>query len=164
MPNEPAIRRATQDDLAAVSELFYRWEEEGCTRGLQGESPGMLRDRLGPWFLVAERGGELVGLVVGERKSEHACVFDVPEYLEVQDLYVAPEHRGCGIGTALMRALLEQAEEAGLEQWTVYTGNRDWRRIMAFYERFGFRMWCLQMFRRPDAAGEPRREGAANLR
>ena len=148
MPSEPTIRRATPSDLPAVAELFYRWEEEGCTRCLQGESPGMLRDRLSPWFLVAEQ-GTVVGFIIAEHQTDQACVFDRPGYLEVQDLYVAPGDRGRGIGTALMNRLLDRAAEQGIEQWTVYTGNRDWRRTMQFYERFGFRIWSLEMFRRP---------------
>ena len=113
MPSETTIRRATREDLAAVSEMFYRWEEEDCTRGLQGEGPGMLRDRLGPWFLVAVEQGGVVGFVIGEHKTDPACVFDSPGYLEVQDLYVAPERRGRGSGTALMNELMERAAEQG---------------------------------------------------
>jgi GNAT superfamily N-acetyltransferase len=153
MLSDSAIRRATPDDLSAVSELYQRWEDEGCTRGLVGEGPGALRDRLGPWFLVAESdAGSVEGFVIGEHKTDRVCVFDRPGYLEVQDLYVTREHRGRGIGTALMNALLERASDQGLDQWTVYTGNRDWRRTMGFYERFGFRMWSLAMFRRPCGA------------
>ena len=53
---------------------------------------------------------------------------------DVQSLYVVPEHRSAGIGTALVRAVLQHAEALGLEHVTVHSNER----AVSLYERAGF--------------------------
>lgn len=57
-------------------------------------------------------------------------------YLE--DLFVVPEHRGRGIGRALLRQLARVAVERGCGrlEWSVLDWNRD---AIGFYERLGAR-------------------------
>ena len=57
-------------------------------------------------------------------------------YLE--DLFVVPEHRGRGIGRALLKHLARVAVERGCGrlEWSVLDWNRD---AIAFYERLGAR-------------------------
>ena len=54
----------------------------------------------------------------------------------LEDLHIAPEHRGRGVGRAVMTLLARRARRAGMEgiAWTVEPGND---RAMAFYERLG---------------------------
>jgi GNAT superfamily N-acetyltransferase len=55
-------------------------------------------------------------------------------YLE--DLFVVPEHRGRGVGRALLRELARVALERGCGrlEWSVLNWNRD---AISFYERLG---------------------------
>lgn len=57
-------------------------------------------------------------------------------YLE--DLFVMPEHRGRGVGRALLRELARLAVERGCGrlEWSVLDWNRD---AIGFYERLGAR-------------------------
>ena len=55
------------------------------------------------------------------------------ERMELDDLYVLPEYRGRGIGTAVLRLCLAQGKPVYLY---VFTGNV---RAVALYEREGFR-------------------------
>jgi GNAT superfamily N-acetyltransferase len=57
-------------------------------------------------------------------------------YLE--DLFVIPEHRGRGVGRALLRELARLAVERGCGrlEWSVLDWNRD---AIGFYERLGAR-------------------------
>jgi len=54
---------------------------------------------------------------------------------DVQSLYVVPEHRSTGVGTALVHAVVRHAESLGLEHVTVHSNERA-RRL---YGRTGFR-------------------------
>ena len=53
---------------------------------------------------------------------------------DVQSLYVVPEHRPTGVGTALTLAVLEHGETLGLEHVTVHSSER----AVSLYERAGF--------------------------
>lgn len=113
------------------------------------ESEAQLGARLGPYFLVAEVDGQVVGFVSGStHESDGAAV--VPEgvvYLEVADLYVAAPSRRGGIGGRLLDELLAVARREGVRKVLVYSATKDVRRVLTFYERQGFRPWYVQMFR-----------------
>jgi GNAT superfamily N-acetyltransferase len=53
---------------------------------------------------------------------------------DIQSVFVLPEYRGEGIGSALVRAAAEHAERAGAARVTVHSG----RRAVPVYERLGF--------------------------
>jgi GNAT superfamily N-acetyltransferase len=53
---------------------------------------------------------------------------------DVQSVYVVPEHRSAGVGTALLRALVQHAETLGVEHVTVHSNQR----ASSLYERAGF--------------------------
>lgn len=73
--------------------------------------------------LVAERDGDVAGL--GE--------VDVSAG-ELSKLYVGPDHARAGVGRALCEAMIERAEEAGIETLSVEAS----RNAAPFYERMGF--------------------------
>jgi ribosomal protein S18 acetylase RimI-like enzyme len=109
---------------------------------------------MGEYFLVAEEEGRIVGFVMGEIRPctnndavDGAFEGQPERYLEIQDLYIGPSHRGQGIGTQLMRRIVGAAEAKGLGCSLVYSANMDYVRIAKFYEKCGFRMWHVYMTR-----------------
>ena len=105
------------DDL---EQGFVRWWEENRTRFR---------------VVVASDDAEVVGM------GFLALVNRVPDpgdldrhHGDIQSMYVAPEHRGVGVGTRLLRALLGLAGEAGCSRVEVHSG----RRATSFYERAKF--------------------------
>jgi GNAT superfamily N-acetyltransferase len=72
---------------------------------------------------------------------------DDSEYLEIQDLYLLPDHRDRGLGTKLVNTLLGIGRENGLQRSLVYSANRDYVRTALFYEKLGFRMWHIFLTR-----------------
>ena len=112
-----------------------------------------LPGRLSEFSLVAEHDGQIAGLVVAERRSTDNLRDEIgrdafPEdesYLEIQELFVREGARGEGIGSALVRAVLERARAAGVRRSLVYSANADYVRIARFYERCGFSMWHIFM-------------------
>ncbi len=125
------------------------WEVEGITRGFVAADEAALRGRLGPYFLVAEREGGIIGFVCGTAHvSEGNAVLAAGErYDEVDDLYVAPECRSQGIGGRLLDALMMQARQDGIERFLLYSSTRDTDAILRFYRGHGFETWYVQMFK-----------------
>ena len=149
MPEEADIRVCAEEDLAEVAALYQRWQEEESVYGLRAEPAERLRQRMGDFFLVARADGKAVGFAIGSPGREPFCIFpDGRPYLEVEDVYVAPDFRGRGIGTALVKSLMDAATEKGISRFSLYSASRRYQEAVRFYERFGFEVWAIQMFKR----------------
>jgi GNAT superfamily N-acetyltransferase len=83
--------------------------------------------------LVAERGGEVVAFALF---FTNFSTFLAQPGLYLEDLYVAPAHRGQGIGEALLTRLAEMAlaRGCGRFEWSVLDWNES---AIRFYERMG---------------------------
>lgn len=147
-----AIREATRDDIGRVHALCAAWEGEAITYGLVATPAETLEAQLGPYFLVAEEDGDIVGYVTGTvRTSDGMAVIPAgAAYLEVDELYVIPAQRSQGIGRVLLDTMLARAKAAGVEYQLVYSATKNLRRAMKFYEQSGFQSWCVQLFRKGD--------------
>jgi len=85
--------------------------------------------------LVAELDGEVAGWAALSPVSERCCYAGVTE----DSVYVADRARGEGLGSTLLRSLVERAELAGI--WTVQTGIfPENTASVALHERCGFRV------------------------
>lgn len=86
------------------------------------------------YCLVAETDGSVVGAV---------WVRDMPDYGHVADgvpsfaISVRPEHRGSGIGTSLMKAMLELLRRQGYEKASLSVQKTNYAARM--YTKLGFR-------------------------
>lgn len=83
--------------------------------------------------LVAERNGRVVGIALF---YSIYGTFRARRFLYLEDLVVADEARGEGVGTALMAALAREALERGARrlEWAVLDWNE---RAIRLYERLG---------------------------
>ena len=92
-------------------------------------------------YLVAERNGEVVGYAyAGAYHARPAYRFTVED-----SVYVAEEMRGCGVGAALLGALLGRCEEGPWRQMIAVVGDSANARSIALHRRFGFeRVGVLQ--------------------
>ena len=97
--------------------------------------------------LVAERGGKLVGLA-HYLFHRHGWKFENVCYL--QDLFVAPEHRGTGLGRALIEAVYAKADEAGAPHvyWNTQEFNETARKL---YDRIGQKTVFVEYERRTSS-------------
>jgi GNAT superfamily N-acetyltransferase len=81
---------------------------------------------VGSDFFVIERAGEAIGrLYLARWKAEHRIV----------DIALLPEHRGSGIGTALLTDLLDEAAAVG-KAVTIHVEK--FNPAMSLYRRLGF--------------------------
>jgi GNAT superfamily N-acetyltransferase len=103
-------------------------------RQLRGSITRVL-DSLSSDIVLALCAGESVGMAVVAETMPHPLV-DAPVG-QLSHLVVAPEHRRCGVGHALVAAAAGWAEDRGLEQLVanVYPSLREANR---FYSRLGF--------------------------
>ena len=112
-------------------------------------SPGVARD-------VVERAianSLAFGLLApdGSQAGFARAVTDRATYAYLADVYVLEEHRGRGLGTWLVRTVLEHPELQGLRRWALATDDAH-----GLYARFGFapaRRPEMHMFREADARG-----------
>jgi ribosomal protein S18 acetylase RimI-like enzyme len=78
---------------------------------------------------VAERGGEVVGLLVLEPGIDH---------LLIENLAVAPGNQDSGIGSLLLRLAEREARAGGLAEVRLYT-NEAMTENLGYYSRRGYR-------------------------
>lgn len=119
------LRKATADDakaMAALDRLCFSipWSKETFDHEL-GENALA-------FYLVAEVRGKLIG---------YAGLWTILNEGHITNVAVHPDHRRKGLGEILVFRLIEAAEEAGLEKFTleVRAGNRD---AIALYKKLGF--------------------------
>lgn len=148
--NQTIIRQAEEADAEAVSRLQRRWFEEGSVYGFVPESEEQVRASFSPYFFVAEVSDQVIGFISGSVSvSDGTAVIPGGEsYLEIDNLYIAPEFRRRGVGSRLTTQLLTQARQRGVAYAVLYSASKDIHGVLRFYEQHGFRSWYVQMFRK----------------
>ncbi|WP_164545580.1 GNAT family N-acetyltransferase [Paenibacillus albus] len=144
-----SIRRAAENDLTAVARLSEIWTSENITHGLGANNEELLRGYIGEYFWVAELDSEIVGYITGTvHESDGLAVIEKGEqYLEIDEVYVLPEYRSMKLGHLLVDTILQTSEENGITRSVVYSASKQWQQIVGFYEKHGFKMWFVQMYR-----------------
>jgi ribosomal protein S18 acetylase RimI-like enzyme len=104
---------------AAEKTAFLRMQFDAQHRDYQKRFAGAA-------FLVIERGGEPIGRLYVHRAADE---------LRIIDIALLPAHRGAGIGTALLRGLLQEAR-ATERPVRLYVEQAN--RARALYDRLGF--------------------------
>ena len=108
------VRPATPDDLSAVEDLLRRSELP-----LDG-----VKASLGS-FVVAERGGKLVGVAGLEQCGDYGLL---------RSAAVDPEWRGRGLGRTLVERVISEAEATGFRALYLLTTTAE-----KYFPSFGFR-------------------------
>jgi GNAT superfamily N-acetyltransferase len=90
----------------------------------------------------------VVGLYDGDRQVGFARAFtDGTSLVYLADVYVLPEYRGGGLGTELVREMVEHGPLAGL-RWILHT-----RDAHDLYRKFGFSEPSERVMERPRPDG-----------
>ncbi|MET0383684.1 MAG: GNAT family N-acetyltransferase [Burkholderiaceae bacterium] len=160
IPADADIRFARRDDVPAIVELIRELAIYEHLEHLATATPERLERQL---FgaqppcecLVAGRDGAVVGFALF---FHNFSTFLCRKGLYLEDLFVLPAARGCGIGKRLLRRLAQIAVErdCGRFEWSVLDWNVD---AQAFYARMGATM--MPDWRICRVTGEPLRELAA---
>ena len=131
------VRAATPADVPRITAIYNRGIAE---RQATFETRPRAEAEVAAWLggrvpvLVAERDGKLVGFARVSPASDREAYAGIGEH----GIYVDPEARGGGAGGALLEALAEAAERAGLHKLTsrVFVTNAASR---ALHRAAGFR-------------------------
>lgn len=83
--------------------------------------------------IVAEKEGKVIGIALYFYRFS---TWKGPT-VHIEDLIVCPEERGCGIGDALMMAVVEMARSKGCDRVELDV-EADNKRAMEFYKKKGF--------------------------
>ena len=125
-------KRSLDDKTAAeLIELSEKWKSEGCTHGIIANKWDDLKEPL----FVAEDGGKTVGYIFGhyyDTESKTSYIEIGSRCFMVDEIYVLPEYRSCGIGKELFK-LLENEVKGSCDYVTLSTSTKDYKRILHFY-------------------------------
>jgi GNAT superfamily N-acetyltransferase len=84
------LARALVEDVRVLYPDFDRWFDSTCVRQIaSGEAA----------LIVAREAGETVGVAIGKNTAEE---------IKLRCVYVAPSHRGTGLGVRLVKAMLSE--------------------------------------------------------
>jgi len=131
------VRRAGEDDVDALVRLRATWREH--------EAPGEFasvfhdwfrREQPSRWWWIATDDDDAVGMV-NLKLFQRMPSPDRPHsrWGYLSNLFVAPERRGQGLGSAMVAALISEARAAGLARVVLSPSELS----IPLYARHGFR-------------------------
>jgi L-amino acid N-acyltransferase YncA len=126
------VRPARADDAAAVAVIYNAGiRERSSTFETRERRPAEIAERIASEavFLVTEGDGRVAGFAATSPYSEREAYAGIAEC----SVYVAPELRGRGLGSALLDALAVEAERQGLHKLVgkLFVGNEASARLVA---------------------------------
>lgn len=136
---KPYVRQAALCDLHAIYQFIIDLAlEEGYDRSELQLSEADLKDAIFgfeplAYAYVAENKGETVGFAICYRTF--STMLARPG-MHLDDLYIAPNHRGAGLGQALLKLIEQDAKRKGfvrLEWWVLETNVP----AQKFYKKLG---------------------------
>jgi ribosomal protein S18 acetylase RimI-like enzyme len=139
----PLVRKARQEDLeqlVGLLRLLFTIEEDfsfDAAKQQQGLALLLNNDR--GCVLAAEADGRVVGMCTGQLVISTA---EGGPAVLVEDVVVAPPHRGQGIGRALMNALIDWAGAQGATRLQLLADKNN-PPALAFYGRLGWQTTAL---------------------
>lgn len=143
--HETALDDSVLETLTAFSEA---WAAEDSCRGYR---PNGRADIEGNRIFLAEEDGAAVGYLFGRVRRTERATSVMPEgtpCFEVEELYVVPEKRSRGIGTALFR-FAEDAVRSEAEYVALSTATKNWKAILRFYlEELDMTFWSARLFKK----------------
>ncbi len=138
---ELEVEEVPYDAVGELRRAWYHEDFDGADPSAYLEHAREVSSARGVQVLVATEGGAPVGYTQLERDGDG---------VEITQVYVRPEHRGGGRGTALAAAAIEAASDAR-DLWIVADAEGRPREL---YARLGFRpAWeSVEFVRRPSGA------------
>jgi GNAT superfamily N-acetyltransferase len=132
------VRAATAHDVPRLLELFGALADYEQLRDELHATDEQLRDALfgerpAAEALIAERAGEAVGYALF---FPTFSTFLARSGIWLEDLFVLPEHRGAGVGRALLAAVAARVGDGARLEWAAL----DWNELaLGFYRGLGAR-------------------------
>lgn len=142
-----ALREATEADVEALHRLIVAIADHHDQRQyIFVTVDDLRRDGFGPVPKFGAVLAEVDGILVGYASyTWNYAIWLGSTYMNIDDVYVSPSHRGLGIGEALMHRLQQFCAARGLHRmkWEVEPENVA---AIRFYERLGAKMRTKGLF------------------
>ena len=133
------LRLARPEDSGAVAEMLWRLAEDLDDTEFVSTERSVREHGFGPQphfhSILAEQDGRPRGLALFIR--HYSTTRAIPG-VYVQDLWVAPDHRGDGLGQRLLEAVAAHASQAWNAGYLALTVHHDNPSAARFYDRLGF--------------------------
>ena len=136
------LRDATADDAPALQRIYEDAVLHGtATYEIDPPDEAEMRARFEalkskgyPYIVACDAAGQVVAYAyAGPFRARPAYRWSVED-----SVYMLPEAKGKGIGTALLRRLVEVCEEKGFRQMIAVIGGSDHQPSIKLHERVGF--------------------------
>lgn len=136
----------------SVANLQKQWQTEAITYGFIADSEDEIQSYDKEYFYIALDGETVVGYVTGEvkinDKDNYMNVFPLnTEYLQVNDLYIAPTYRSKSIGAEFLTIIEEKSKANGVEHIFLSSATIDAESVRRFYENNGFKIWTTTFYK-----------------
>lgn len=140
----------TPQVLDNLLKMSADWAAENSCRGYY---PNELSDIQGNRVFLAMEGQTPVGYLLGHisraERSSTVMAADTP-FFEVEELYIVPDHRSRGLGSALFRYAEEQVKQEAAYM-LLSTATKNWKAILHFYiEELGMEFWNARLFKKVE--------------
>ncbi len=136
---QTTVRPATAPDVPTLLELFgaladYEHLREELHATEEQIAEALFGERPAAQALIAERGSSPVGYALF---FPTFSTFLATRGIWLEDLFVLPEHRGAGVGRALLAAVAGRVPEGARLEWAAL----DWNELaLGFYRGLGARL------------------------
>lgn len=138
----------TEEILEQIISLSEAWEEENSCHGYQKNT---LEDIDGNRVFIAVEGDLVIGYLFGHKKVTEKSTSVCPagtKYFEIEELYVKPSFRNCGVGKTLFR-YVEKEVAAEADMIMLSTATKNFRAILHFYiDELGMEFWSARLFKK----------------
>jgi predicted N-acetyltransferase YhbS len=168
-PDDLRIRPAGPGDVDAVTALamemvrfdqhFGSAQERPHTERAERQAVGQTLARPEPWTWLAERDGQPVGLLIAEPPDRAGWIASAAGQRPVAYLAtmsVRPQHRGSGVGAALVARLHRELDESGVAVTLLHHAQLN-PLSTPFWSRMGYRPLWTTWEVRPASAFTSRR-------
>ncbi len=142
------IRLATEKDKLEIVELSKEWENEKSTHGFYADELDYINENR---CFVAYVDDTVIGYLFGkvfESKQMKSIMPEGTPYFEVEEIYVTPKYRNCGVGSMLFDYLENILKDEKITQMVLSTATKDYESIFNFYiKRKGMSFWSARLFK-----------------
>ncbi len=144
------IHEVFLDDMV-LQQLICMSEDWEAEHSCYGYRANTIEDIKGNRIFFAEEDDKVIGYLFGNVSQSKNMWSIMPEdtpYFEVEELYVVPERRSRGVGSALFH-YAEAALPDNVQYMVLSTATKNWRAIFHFYiEELQMEFWNARLFKR----------------